>query len=613
MESVWKNPFILEMKIADIISRQAKHGTQFNARNARWYIHVLTEKILLIDKELVPLLPSMMNKGTEYKKPFKLNGQFMKFPGEYAERQGLQRSEVGGPFTAVWYTPFDPGKTAKVKDVMLDMGWMPTEWNTKKMPFQTYKYRKKLTGKNAMSYAKYMNSLDEWEREEYEAYINGFIEAHYIGKSKGYMRAITAALGFDLKQRVPTFDQIKRQLLLKPFWPTSPKITEDSFESLSDDDGRALTLLKDRMVWSHRRSLITGLLENLRPDGKLSGEANPCATPTARMRHRIIVNIPAARALFGKQLRSLFTGNYNGTSPAKVIRKYDPNKIADGTQRRKAGTNYLEQWNPKKEKWENIGYYNYLIPRGYDCFVGGDGAGLELRMLTHYLVSVSKMLLQDAKKRNHAKDIAKYESALKSAKEYREVLLNGDIHTHNQQLAGLPTRDAAKTFIYAFLYGAGDANLGSQLGSDATRGAELRATFLRECPCIPVLIEWVQQHAAKHGWVPAIDGRKLIMRRDPNTGEVMTHKALNTMLQAAGSIVMKYACVFLDNWMKKDKLKAHEVIFYHDEFQFSCPWEEAPVLRGHIDNCVRRAGEYLKMDCPLASDSMMGANWYQTH
>ena len=155
--------------------------------------------------------------------------------------------------------------------------------------------------------------------------------------------------------------------------------------------------------------------------------------------------------------------------------------------------------------------------------------------------------------------------------------------------------------------------MGSQLGSDAARGAELRATFLRECPCIPVLIEWCQQHAGKHGWVPAIDGRKLIMRRDPNTGEVMTHKALNTMLQAAGSIVMKYACVFLDNWIKKDNMKAHQVIFYHDEFQFTCPWDEVPLLRKHIDNCVRRAGEYLKMDCPLSSDSMMGANWYDTH
>lgn len=50
-----------------------------------------------------------------------------------------------------------------------------------------------------------------------------------------------------------------------------------------------------------------------------------------------------------------------------------------------------------------------------------------------------------------------------------------------------------------------------------------------------------------------------------------------------------------------------------DEFQFTCKWEDVPRLRGHIDTCLKKAGEYLNMECPLASDSMLGANWYSTH
>lgn len=91
----------------------------------------------------------------------------------------------------------------------------------------------------------------------------------------------------------------------------------------------------------------------------------------------------------------------------------------------------------------------------------------------------------------------------------------------------------------------------------------MRARFLKECPCIPVLIDWVQDFAKTHGWVPAIDGRKLIMRRDPFTGQVMAHKALNTMLQAAGSIVMKYAGCFLARWNYRDSLDVHQVIMMH--------------------------------------------------
>lgn len=557
MESQWKNPFLLELKVADIISRQWKHGVQFNARKAKWVIHTLTERVIDIDKVLVPLLPKMLNKGTEYKKPFKINGDFMKYPGEYAQSAGWTRQMVGGPFTALWYTPFDPGKTAKVKSLMLDLGWIPTEWNEKKQPFQVFRHRKRL---EKVSYERFIETHEDGEF--LDTLVTEYIQKHFVNKSKGYMKAILIALGFDLK-RVPTFSLIKKKLLLKQFWPNTPKITEDSFDTLEEDEGRVLTLLKDRMKLCHRRSFLEGLVIEYtdRGDGKLSAEANPCATPTARMRHKIVVNVPAARAMLGKECRSMFRGDYNGKSDHKIVKLLTPEMLASGLWRRKPGTNIKQEL--KGDKWKDAGYCAWYIPRGYDAFVGGDGAGLELRMLTHYLVAVSKMLLKEAEDNKDKAGVAKYTAALESARQYREVLLNGDIHSHNQKLAGLPTRDAAKSFVYSFLYGAGNVKLGSQLGGGAEEGAKIRETFLRECPCIPVLIEWVQAHAQKHGWVPAIDGRKLVMRIDQSTGEVMTHKALNTMLQAAGSIVMKYSMCFLDNWIKRDKINCHQVIMMH--------------------------------------------------
>lgn len=51
--------------------------------------------------------------------------------------------------------------------------------------------------------------------------------------------------------------------------------------------------------------------------------------------------------------------------------------------------------------------------------LGCDGSGLELRMLAHFMRDV----------------------------EYIKVVLEGDIHSFNQEMAGLPTRDMAKTFI----------------------------------------------------------------------------------------------------------------------------------------------------------------------
>ena len=58
--------------------------------------------------------------------------------------------------------------------------------------------------------------------------------------------------------------------------------------------------------------------------------------------------------------------------------------------------------------------------------------------------------------------------------EFTNVLLREDIHTRNQMAAGLETRPQAKTFIYAFLYGAGDAKIGTIVGGSCKgRCAEL--------------------------------------------------------------------------------------------------------------------------------------------
>lgn len=425
-------------------------------------------------------------------------------------------------------------------------------------------------------YSRYLSEMHDYDRTTFLDACSAYYNKHFnlsTGKvTEGHRKALLKACGF--KRTPATLEEFRRHMLQLPFWPSSPQITESSFDSVSKEHGIAMSLLKKRMVTMHRRGLIAGLLEKVRPDGKLSGEANPCATPTARMTHRIIANIPSSGSPLGERCRALFMGDFCKD---------------DGMD------------------WEFDGH---KIPRGQQAFVGGDGAGLELRMLAHYLVAVPTMLLERLSFDMFTKE--ELEAALESATQYREVLLNGDIHTHNQNLAGLATRALAKRFIYAFLYGAGDANLGEQLGGDKEVGAAARATFLRECPCIPVLIKWIQAFAAAHGYVPGIDGRHLIMRRDDN-GKPMTHKALNTLLQAAGSIVMKRACRILTAQVKEEGLDCHQVIFYHDEFQFSCRCAHVERLRYLIDNCVRLAGEELNMKCPLASDSKAGVSWLDTH
>ena len=87
---------------------------------------------------------------------------------------------------------------------------------------------------------------------------------------------------------------------------TSPKLTEDSFDSLKDDTGK---LISKRVQYCHRRSQIQGWIENVREDGRIGAGGNSVGTNTGRVTHRDVVNVPKAEdgVYYGKEMRSLFT------------------------------------------------------------------------------------------------------------------------------------------------------------------------------------------------------------------------------------------------------------------------------------------------------------------
>lgn len=135
---------------------------------------------------------------------------------------------------------------------------------------------------------------------------------------------------------------------------------------------------------------------------------------------------------------------------------------------------------------------------------------------------------------------------------------------------------------------------------------------MKALPKLSALIDKVKDIAGKYGYVEAIDGRRLYLRRGED-GKYQTHKALNVLLQGAGAIVMKYAMAYLDDKVRKSGINAVKVLDIHDEGQWSCHPKDVNTLRGFMEECVTWAGEFLKMNCPLASDSIIGKSWLETH
>lgn len=218
----------------------------------------------------------------------------------------------------------------------------------------------------------------------------------------------------------------------------------------------------------------------------------------------------------------------------------------------------------------------WTIPKGYKL-VGCDASGLELRMLCHYM----------------------------DDKEYTNEVINGDVHTANQIAAGLPTRNDAKTFIYAFLYGAGDSKIGSIVGGGRKHGADLKQQFLDNVPSLGGLRERVERAVEARGYLKGIDGRKLIIRSP--------HAALNTLLQSAGAIVMKKALVIFDDFYPKWGLDIKYVGNIHDEVQMEVKEEHAEKAGWLFVECIKTAGVQLGMKCPLDAEFKVGDTWAETH
>jgi DNA polymerase-1 len=84
---------------------------------------------------------------------------------------------------------------------------------------------------------------------------------------------------------------------------SSPKLNyKDPFDGVQGVEGQ---LLAKWVQCRHRHSLITGLLELVRPDGRISQRITGIAD-TGRLTHGGIVNIPGGRSFFGHRIRSLF-------------------------------------------------------------------------------------------------------------------------------------------------------------------------------------------------------------------------------------------------------------------------------------------------------------------
>ena len=208
--------------------------------------------------------------------------------------------------------------------------------------------------------------------------------------------------------------------------------------------------------------------------------------------------------------------------------------------------------------------------------IGTDASGLELRCLAHYMNDPA----------------------------FTHEVVSGDVHTANMKAAGLTDRDQAKTFIYAFLYGAGPAKIGKVIGGSAKAGQQLITKFLFNMPKLKELRENVVE-ASQIGTILALDGRLLHIRAD--------YASLNTLLQGAGAIICKQWLVHITERIRKSGVDAKLVASIHDEYQFEVAKKDANKFGQITKDAMKETEKTLNVKCPLDCDFKIGTTWSETH
>lgn len=227
----------------------------------------------------------------------------------------------------------------------------------------------------------------------------------------------------------------------------------------------------------------------------------------------------------------------------------------------------------------------FHAPSGYSL-LGADASGLELRCLAHYM--------------------NRFDGG-----RYGKEILEGDIHTANQEAAGLATRSQAKTFIYGFLYGAGNEKIGQIIGKGAKEGGQIKKRFLAKTPALKKLTEALNNkldNQRGEKFINGLDGR-LIPIRHP-------HAALNTLLQSAGAIICKKWYATVENMIRAKGYTNEEatiVAFVHDEVQILVKKGLEDEIGEITKAAIKETERAYNFKCPLDSEFQVGTSWAETH
>jgi len=220
---------------------------------------------------------------------------------------------------------------------------------------------------------------------------------------------------------------------------------------------------------------------------------------------------------------------------------------------------------------------------GY-VIVGADSSGNQLRGLCHYV----------------------------SNPDFTREVIYGDQHQRNADALSC-SRPLAKNYLYAYLFGAGDAKLGQVLTGKANAkvGKSSRISFARGIKGLEELRDKLSKtwkstnYSQGQGWFPALDGRPVFCPSE--------HQALNYLLQSAEGITCKAAVSYAMQKIKEEGLRAEPRLFYHDEIAYQSHPDDADRVGEILKESFKEAPKLFGVECMDGGDYVIGKDYSDVH
>lgn len=199
----------------------------------------------------------------------------------------LDSCEIVGAYTKVEFISSKMSQHEKVKLLLVSLGWKTDEWTFEKESDGQFK--------RASSYGEV-----RWPKVPIQ--------------------------GMQLVEKYKAGERI----------PSTPKITEDSFQWIPDGLGKKI---KEYNTYSHRRKFIQnpsdetkGLLNNIREDGRISCGIMTFGTTAGRASQYGWVNAPSVQALYGENIRKIIVAPEGKKLIGIDMPSAHPRLLADFTQ-----------------------------------------------------------------------------------------------------------------------------------------------------------------------------------------------------------------------------------------------------------------------------------------